>query len=133
MRKNSMLAFALAIFITFISSCQIDDTGDPGSDDVAKFLGTWSVSDQPARINYQVVIQRDPAYENQILLQNFADAGGTAVGNVVGNNILLDQQAIGGDYNCQGSGVYEKSNRLSFEFNLDDGIESDARVAIFSR
>lgn len=78
-------------------------------------------------------IERDPVYEDQVYLQNFADAGGSAVGRVIGNTVVIDKQAIGGDYNTEGSGSYEKSDRLVFDFDLDDGIDSEARVATFSK
>lgn len=132
MRIRPIIFFLLISFMTFHFSCQTDDLGDPG-DDVSKFIGTWSVSDQPARVNYQVKIERDPVYEDQVYLQNFADAGGSAVGRVIGNTIVIDKQAIGSDYNAEGSGQYEKSDRLVFEFDLDDGIDSEGRVATYTK
>ncbi len=132
MRIRPIILFLLISLMTFHFSCTTEDLGDPG-DDVSKFLGTWSVNDQSARINYHVKIERDPVYKDQVYLQNFADAGGSAVGRVIGNTIVIDKQAVGNDYNAEGSGQYEKSDRLVFDFDLDDGIDSEARVAAFSK
>jgi len=129
----------LYLFIVFSililqQACQIEDPGDAGqNDDVAKFLGAWNVSDQSARLNYKVVIERDPVYAEQVYLQNFADAGGKAVGLVVGDKIIIDKQQIGNGYSTEGEGVYNKSNQLTFEFVLDDGIDLDPRKGYFTK
>ena len=129
------LLFVLISLMTFQYSCTADglvSTEDP-TDDVSKFLGNWNVSDQPARVNYQVKIERDPVYQDQVYLQNFADAGESAIGRVVGNTIIIDKQPVGSDYNAEGFGSYEKSTRLLFEFDLDDGIDLESRVANYTR
>lgn len=125
---------AVTFLIAIASSCEVDpDTPSGQADDVAKFLGSWSVSDQPARINYYVTIERDPVYDNQVYLQNFADAGDKAVGLVVDNKIILDKQNIGNGYSASGEGIYISSKSLNFEFLLDDGIDNDPRKATFSK
>jgi hypothetical protein len=124
------LAFLFLIVMT--TSCEVDpDVVDGQQDEVAKFLGTWSVSDQPARLNYYVTIERDPVYENQVFLQNFADAGDKAIGLVSGNRIVIDKQSIGSGYSTSGEGLYISAKSLSFEFLLDDGIDNDLRKATF--
>ena len=133
MNSTVLRLLSLVLFLSLFISCQTDPIDYPSSDDVEKFLGSWNVNDQSARLNYQVTIVRDPVYEDQVYLQNFADAGGNAVGRVIGNTIVINKQAVGNDYNAEGSGQYEKSDRLVFEFDLDDGIDSEARVATFSK
>jgi hypothetical protein len=116
-------------------SCQTDELGDPGDgpDDAEKFLGTWNVNDQSARLNYTVKITRDPVYANQVIMQNFADAGGSATGSVVGNTITIDKQPIGDNYNAEGTGNFIKTDRLIFTFDLDDGIDLEKREATFTK
>ena len=133
MNSTVLRLLSLVLFLSLFISCQTDPIDYPSSDDVEKFLGSWNVNDQSARLNYQVTIVRDPVYEDQVYLQNFADAGGSAVGRVIGNTIVIDKQAVGNDYNAEGSGHYEKSDRLVFDFDLDDGIDSESRVATFSK
>lgn len=126
------LLFVAILFL--ISSC--GDFGledDPGSDDhVTKFLGTWSVSDQPARLNYIVVISKSPVNSDQVILNNFGDLGGTAIGLVVNNTIVIDQQDIGSGFKSEGTGDYVSENKLQFEFFLDDGIDKELRKATFT-
>jgi hypothetical protein len=124
----------LSIVILF-QACELDPAGGGNgiNDDVSKFLGTWNVSDQSARLNYKVVIERDPVYAEQVYLQNFADAGGKAIGLVIGDKIIIDKQQIGNGYSTEGEGVYNKSNQLTFEFVLDDGIDLDPRKGYFTK
>jgi len=122
----------MVVFMT--SSCGTSDlNNDPGTGDRDKFFGTWSVSDQPARLNYQVTIKKSVTSSDQVILQNFADLGNNAVGLVVGNSIVIDTQDLGGGYSTEGSGDYIDKNKLQFEFFLDDGIDKELRKATFTR
>lgn len=128
----------LAVLSLVLIGCQeedIDSTtgGGQQTDLAAKFIGTWNVDDQPARINYQVKIERHPVYADLIRLVNFGDAGGTAVGNIVGNTILLDKQLIGSGFYAEGTGTFINNKRLQFEFVLDDGIDAESRKAVFTK
>lgn len=135
MFKRKIIGILAVTFLIAIAySCEVDpDTPAGQEDDVAKFLGSWSVSDQPARINYYVTIERDPVYDNQVYLQNFADAGDKAIGLVVDDKIILDKQSIGSGYSTSGEGLYISSKSLKFEFLLDDGIDNDPRKATFAK
>lgn len=135
--QNNLLTNILKTVLLFtllaaVSSCTVDDTSDP-TDPIDKFLGTWNVSDQAARINYAVTIQRDPNHSAYVLLNNFADMGGNAKGLVVGDNIIIETQDIGNDFLCSGTGTYKTKYELEFLFMLDDGIETEQRKAVFSR
>jgi hypothetical protein len=116
-----------------LQACAIEDDNTGYTDPRDKFIGTWSVSDQPGRINYTVNISKNPAQSTHVLLNNFADMGGSANGLVVGSRIIIDKQEIGNDFLSNGTGTYISSGRLEFEFVLDDGIELESRAAIYSR
>ncbi|MCF6171916.1 MAG: hypothetical protein L3J66_13140 [Bacteroidales bacterium] len=129
--KNFPVAL-LIVFSLFATDCTTTD-GNANDDPLDKFLGVWQVSDQAARLNYEVVIQRNPANSAELLLENFADLGGTAVGLVVGSEVIIDKQTIAGGYQAEGSGSYISSSRLDFGYELDDGIDKEKRKAVFSR
>jgi hypothetical protein len=120
------------VAVIIIQSCAIEDDTEY-TDPREKFIGTWNVSDQPGRINYMVSIVKNPAQSTNVLLNNFADMGGSANGLVVGSRIIIDKQEIGNDFLSNGTGTYISSGRLEFEFVLDDGIELESRAAIYSR
>lgn len=124
-------AFFLVVVFLF-QSCAIEDDSDY-SDPRDKFIGTWNVSDQPGRINYTVNISKNPAQSTNVLLNNFADMGGSANGLVVGSKIIIDKQNIGNDFFSNGTGTFISSGRLEFDFVLDDGIDLESRVAVFSK
>ena len=121
----------LIILLSFQSCVVEDDT--PYTDPREKFLGTWNVKDEAARINYQVNISNDPAQSTLVILYNFADMGASAKGLVVGSKIIVDKQDIGNGFLANGTGTYISSNRLEFEFVLDDGIDLEQRVAVYSK
>ena len=133
MTNGFKLLFITLLFV--FSSCGdfgLDD--DPaGVDKVTKFLGTWTVSDQPARLNYIVKISRAPVNSDQVMLNNFGDLGGTATGLVINNTIIIDLQNIGSGFKSEGTGDYMSENKLQFEFFLDDGIDKELRKATFTK
>jgi hypothetical protein len=133
---NNGIKLLLVSFLIFAASCGdfgIED--NPAIDDkVEKFLGTWSVSDQPARLNYTVKIERSPINADEyVILNNFGDLGGSAVGLVVQNTIVIDNQGIGNGFKAEGSGNYLSEKKMEFEFFLDDGIEKELRKATFTK
>ncbi len=125
------LIIVSALIITFISSCTDTPTG--GSDDIGKYIGNWNVSDQSARINYSVSIEPNPSNSTEILMNNFAGLGSTAVALVVGNSLVIDSQSLSADYTVSGSGTYVNSSKLVVNFELNDGIDSEQRIATFTR
>lgn len=112
--------------------CTVDDP-DTDLDPREKYLGTWQVSDQPARLNYEVNIQNNPSNSAEVLLQNFADLGGAAVGLVVGNSVIIDKQTIMGAFQVEGTGTYITTTKINFTYELDDGIDKENRTAVFTR
>ena len=115
----------------FFASCIPDDNADLNPMD--KFLGTWSVSDNAVRLNYQVTISANPLNSAEVLLSNFADLGKSAVGLVVGNTIVVEGQTLVGSYSVSGTGSYVSDTKLSFNYELNDGIDVESRKATFSR
>jgi hypothetical protein len=130
--KAVLVQLAIVMTILCLQSCAIEDD-TPYTDPREKFLGTWSVNDQPGRINYQVNIVNDPAQSTQVILYNFADMGASASGLVVGSKIIVDKQDVGNEFLASGTGTYISSNKLEFEFMLDNGIDVEQRVAVFSK
>jgi len=128
--KFLILIIFLAGFLV-LQSCAV--TSDDEDGDIDKYFGTWSVSDQAARLNYNVTITANPSNSSEILLNNFADLNSTAVGLVVGNNIAIDNQSLGSNYMVNGSGSYINSSRLEFNFSLNDSIDIESRVAVFTK
>ncbi|MDP2722127.1 MAG: hypothetical protein Q8O72_05180 [Bacteroidales bacterium] len=129
LKVSSALLFA--VLMLFFGSCVPTDNTD--LDPITKFIGTWSVSDQAARINYEVSINRNPQNSAEVLLVNFGDLGNSAVGLVVGNTIVIDKQTLSGDYSVDGNGSYVNDHKLSFKFQLDNGIETESRKAEFTK
>ncbi len=129
--KKLTLVLIFVFSIGFIG-CETDDS-NVDDNPVEKYLGTWKVSDQPARLNYEVIIERNPANTAYIFLKNFADLGGNAVGLVVGNSVIIDKQTLVDEFQVEGTGSYISSTELKFEYSLDDGIDIENRIAVFSK
>ena len=123
----------LAVFLISITIFSCTETNDDAGDDIQNFVGTWNVSDQSARINYQVEIIPNPSNSAEVLLNNFADLGSSASGLVVGSSIIIDNQSLGSGYSTSGSGTLENSKKLVISFDLNDGIDNQSRVATFTR
>jgi len=126
------------LILTFLFSftgCTTDDDGGTGGgspDIVAKFIGTWQVTDNKAKLNYEVIIERNVLYDTKIILKNFAGVGGQVSGSVVGNAIVIEQQSTNG-YGIEGTGSYSNNKLLNFTFLLSDGIDEEMRKAKFTR
>ncbi|HEY9114223.1 MAG TPA: hypothetical protein VIN10_05950 [Bacteroidales bacterium] len=133
--KASYIAIFFTIVITSFYACEetFDLNPDSSTDYVKKYLGTWHVSDQAARLNYDVVIKRNPGDSTSIILENFADMRGSAIGMVIGNTVVISLQPIGGGMMSEGSGNYLSASELKFNFVLDNGIDSESRVGFFSK
>ncbi|MBT3174248.1 MAG: hypothetical protein HN336_05330 [Lentimicrobiaceae bacterium] len=122
----------IAIFTLSISSCTDDDLMEE-DDYIQQYVGTWSVNDQPARINYDVTIIAKPSNSSEIIMTNFANLGTSASALVIGNSLVIELQDLGSEYTVSGSGIYVNSKKLEFSFELINGIESESRTALFSR
>jgi hypothetical protein len=121
----------IALFAVFFGSCA--DTSESDNGDITKYIGTWNVVDQSARINYSVTIQANPSNSAEIIMNNFADLGSSAIALVVGDILVIDSQQLSQDYTVSGSGSFINNNKLEFNFDLNDGIDSESRVATFTK
>lgn len=131
MQNKYFLSFIFLLGILLIGSCAI--TTDEETDDLQKYVGVWNVVDQAAKLNYNVTITTNPSNSSEILLDNFANLGTTAIGLVIGNSVVIDNQLLGADYSVSGDGSYINSIKLEFNFDLNDGIDSEARIAVFTK
>lgn len=132
MMVKTWYIFLLILIVLSAVSCETSSV-EGGIDPVVKFLGSWKVSDTPARINYNVTIERSTLNSDQVILNNFGDLGGSAIGLVVNNTIVIDNQDIGGGFQSEGSGNYINEDELKLEFFLDDGIDKELRKATFTK
>ena len=120
-------AGALALFVT---SCQKDDNSPQNSsDDRDKYVRQWScneTSQQQGNSNYTITISKDVTSANQILVKNFYFLGNstTTVMIVDGNNVTINSQNVSGT-TLHGSGHYNSSTSLTFNFTAYDGITTD--------
>ncbi len=134
--QRLLFGFLLLLFTICVSSCSKDEGITSGSNtgDVQKFLGLWHVSDNAARLNYDVTIKRNPVNSQQIYFSNFADLNGQVTGLVVGNSIVIDKQKTGQDTDyVEGTGTYKNNSRLEFTYTLDDNIDTVVRSAVFTK
>jgi len=132
MRKLILLSIVL---ITIISGCNPDDStgGGGGTPDVAaKYLGTWHVTDNKAKLNYDVTIERDALYDTKIVMRNFAGLGSKVKGDVVGSAVVIDKQTVN-DYSVEGTGTYVSNIKMTFSYLLSDGIDDEMRDAVFTK
>ena len=135
--KLSRLVFMILVTgLIGLSSCALDDEIDiPGgdSDNRTMFLGSWNVSDNALKLNYEVTIDRDNSNSAMVVLRNFAGSGSSASGLVVGKSIVVESQRIGQNWQVNGSGSYKNDKRLDFNYTLQIGGSSEGRQAIFTR
>jgi len=116
--------------------CALDDEIDiPGGDTdaVNKYLGSWSVTDNASKLNYEVTIDRNTMNSSMVILRNFAGSGANADGLVVSNSLIVEGQVIGDGWTVSGTGRYINENRLNFPYSLEIGGNIESRVATFSR
>ncbi len=127
--KFSLSGIILVIILSFFSCTETDND----SDDIQRFVGTWTVDEQEARLNYQISIIRNPSNSAEILIKNYANLGLSAKALIVGSSAVIDQQSLGSGYSTSGSGSLLNSKKLVINFALDDGIDKKDYVATCTR
>ena len=135
-RYNILILFSLTAFFLFTASCTDDNitTGDSNTDLAVKFLGTWHVSDNGAKLNYDVTIERSTDnFNTEIILNNFGGLHSSVTGSIIENSVVIEKQAAGDGYYVEGSGKYINASKLEFTYTLDDGIETEMRKAVFTK
>jgi hypothetical protein len=126
------LQFISILFIVLLSGCAIDEDVIPDETDPASaFVGTWSVSDNALKLNYEVTITKNPLNSTEVILSNFAGSGDAVAGLVTGKTVTIESQNVGSNWEVGGSGVYKSASRLEFTYNLIIGGDSEQRLAVF--
>jgi len=130
--------YLVLFFVALIAfgGCALDDEIDiPGGDTdaVTKYLGTWSVTDNALKLNYEVTIDRNTMNSSLVILRNFAGSGANADGLVVSNSLIIEGQVIGDGWTVSGTGRYIDENRINFPYSLEIGGNIESRSATFSR
>lgn len=126
--------YVISLAIAFlVSSCILDEDVDPTTDPLDKFLGSWSVSDNELKLNYEVTISRDPNNSTMVLMSNFAGSGGSAKALAVGSSLVVESQTIGQNWLVNGTGSYRNTSRIDFPYALTIGGSQESRSAIFTR
>ncbi|MBZ0242449.1 MAG: hypothetical protein K8F24_04475 [Bacteroidales bacterium] len=136
MKFSRLVLFVLVTTLIGLSSCALDDEIDiPGGDldNRTKFLGSWSVSDNALKLNYEVTIDRDNSNSAMVILRNFAGSGSSASGLVVGSSVVIESQRIGQSWQVSGNGSYKNDKRLDFKYTLQVGGSAEERQAVFTR
>lgn len=112
-----------------------DEIDIPGGDTdaVNKYLGSWSVTDNATKLNYEVTIDRNTMNSSMVILRNFAGSGANADGLVVSNSLIIEGQVIGDGWIVSGTGHYVNENRINFPYTLEIGGNIESRSATFSR
>lgn len=122
----------LAILSFIFSSCMPDTEAPIDETDArTKFVGTWDVTDNALKINYEVTIELSTTNSSMVLLNNFAGSGGVAIGLVAGKSIAISYQEIGDAWYVNGTGSYTNSQRLDFGYSLEISGTQEDRTAIF--
>jgi hypothetical protein len=133
--KTKILLSLIGMIVLLFSTCI--PTDDPNPDDpVAKFIGTWKVTETCNRMNYNVEIQRDPGNSSQVLLYNFGNPGSgydPAVGLVVTNTIYVSSQTIGEGWTVNGDGTYQSDGTIHWNYDLIIGSYTYTCTATFSQ
>lgn len=119
-----------------LGGCALEDEIDiPGGDTdaVNKYLGSWSVTDNATKLNYEVTIDSNAMNSSMVILRNFAGSGANADGLVVSNSLIIEGQVIGDGWIVSGTGHYVNENRINFPYTLEIGGNIESRSATFSR
>ncbi len=138
MGKKFLPLFLLLVFTAGISGCSTKESETPQApvDPVAKFLGTWQVTDNAARLNYEVKIERHKIYpKTKVYLYNFADLQGRIDAEVVGKTLLIHNALTGtpGYTINDGTGTWIDASRIDFTYTLNDGVDVVVRQAVFTK
>jgi hypothetical protein len=132
MMKILFRALVLLIIIG-VSSCAEDTEFPIDQDELEKFIGIWSVSDNALKINYEVNIERSATNTSKVILNNFAGSGDAAEGLVAGKSIVISYQEVGQSWYVNGTGTYVSDSRLDFNYTLDIGGNEEERRAVFTK
>jgi hypothetical protein len=118
--KTRIFLLIISLLALQLPACVPTEDVNP-DDPVAKFLGSWKVTETCSRMNYNVDIQQDPGNSAQVLIYNFCNPGSgydPAVGLVVTNSIIVSSQTIGEGWTVSGTGIYQANGTISWDYSL---------------
>lgn len=111
MKATLRLFLFLTAFSGFLlTSCEPDDTTNPGDDPRDPFIGAWQFIESFKSTEGQsfiVTITKDPNNSSQVILENFGNPGSQAVsvtGIVTSKQIVISQQNMSNGWTVEGSG-----------------------------
>lgn len=142
MKSGKIRIPALFFFMALaFTSCVIDEDIDPDDGDVRdKFIGSRRFTETEGfksdlGISYTVTITYDPGNSSQVLLRNFANAGGnySAYGVVTSNRITVPAQEIAPGFLVSGSGSSSGQNLMNWDYTIAAGGDQNYYTASASR
>lgn len=130
------LLFILPLFVSCVPDDELGpDTGDPRD----KFIGSWHFNESPAvrdlDASYTVTISYDESNSSQVLLRNFANAGGmySAYGIVTSNSITVPSQEMATGFVVEGSGTMSTLSAMDWEYTITAGGDIENYTASASK
>ncbi|NTW23885.1 MAG: hypothetical protein HGA37_04220 [Lentimicrobium sp.] len=139
-RPVKFLYFFFLFLVPFLNSCEpTDDLGPDTGDPRDKFLGSWNFNESPASrdidASYSVTISYDASNSSQVLLRNFASAGGqySAYGIVTSNRITVPSQEMAPGFIVEGSGTMSSLDAMDWEYSIEAGGDLENFTAFASK
>lgn len=131
--KKVIRMLLVFMFVSVLNGCAVDDGITPIGDPIDAYIGTWKVSDNELKVNYEVNIVRNPSNSSEVLINNFAGSGGAARALVTGKTLTLTSTVVGNNWLISGSGQLKTASRIDFYFNLTISGSLDKRFAIYTK
>lgn len=125
------------ISISFLYSCEPEDTGDTTTDPRDEFVGVWRFTETPTQKSglsqsYIVTISKDETNSSQVLLENFCNPGvsGTkAVGLLTISTIVVDKQTLAVNWEIEGTGKKTGPGQMSWTYSIIAGGDLRTYIA----
>lgn len=139
--KNLLIILCGTFIIAGLSSCEEDSSfgNDINEDYRDKYIGNWTCTETPAKgieLTYTVKISKDTANSSRVYLKNFGFSGlneKAAYGIVTENSITVPEQTICNDdsWVVEGIGYLIKSDKMTWEYSINDGADLSNYTAVF--
>jgi hypothetical protein len=136
---NSLYSLFLLMVLAITSCVPEDDLGPDTGDPRDKFLGSWLFNETPGARNidatYTVTISYDAGNSSQVMLRNFARAGGqySAYGIVTSNRITIPTQEMAPGFIVEGSGTMSTTTKMNWEYTITAGGDMESFTATASK
>ena len=122
MKKISTLLVVISISLLGFQGCNDDVTIDD-TDSRDFLIKTWRCTEHSDYGGtYDVVVTKDPIYENRILLSNFHELGNeTIYATLEGSMLYIPSQTIF-DHTVEGEGAIASNQKtIDWDYSVDDG------------